>query len=94
MVMPRMGARECFRKLKALDPNVVAILSTGYVQNDSVQEIMTDGMSAFIQKPYQLAQLAAVVEQVMRGRPRKECRAPAKPAGIDAIPSAEHPLHS
>jgi PAS domain S-box-containing protein len=94
MVMPRMGARECFRKLKALDPNVVAILSTGYVQNDSVQEIMTDGMSAFIQKPYQLGQLAAVVEQVMRGRPRKECRAPAKPAGIDAIPSAEHPLHS
>lgn len=66
MVMPRMGARECFRQLKSLDPGVRAILSTGYVKNDVVQEIMTEGMAEFIQKPYEIGQLAAVVERVIR----------------------------
>ncbi len=67
MVMPRMGARECFRQLKAINRNVRAILSTGYVKNNAVHEIMIDGMAAFIQKPYELSQLAEVVERVLRG---------------------------
>lgn len=67
MVMPRMGARECFRQLKAINRNVRAILSTGYVKNNAVHEIMVDGMAAFIQKPYEMTQLADVVKDVLGG---------------------------
>ncbi|MBX7144531.1 MAG: response regulator [Oligoflexia bacterium] len=66
MVMPRMGARDCFRCLKEINPNVLAILSTGYVNNNHVQEIMNEGMAGFIQKPYQLSQLSQVVAEVLR----------------------------
>ncbi|MBN8547997.1 MAG: PAS domain S-box protein [Deltaproteobacteria bacterium] len=66
MIMPHMGARECLPLLKGINPNVRAILSTGYVNNNAVQEIMNEGMCGFIQKPYQLAQLSAVVAQVLK----------------------------
>lgn len=69
MIMPRMGARECFRILKEINPCIRAVLSTGYVNNNAVQEIMNQGMCAFIQKPYQLNQLSTVVAQALRLRP-------------------------
>jgi CheY-like chemotaxis protein len=79
MVMPRMGARECFRQLKTINSNVRAILSTGYVKNNAVHEIMVDGMAAFIQKPYELSQIGTLVEKVLRGEypaPSEGCTRP------------------
>lgn len=66
MIMPRMGARECLPILKSINPQVRAILSTGYVNNNAVQDIMNEGMCGFVQKPYQLPQLSAVVAQVLK----------------------------
>lgn len=66
MVMPNMGARECFRKIKKIQPGVRAILSTGYVNNNAVQDILNEGMLGFVQKPYQIKQLSEVVEQVLK----------------------------
>jgi CheY-like chemotaxis protein len=82
MVMPRMGARECFRQLKSINKDVRAILSTGYVKNNVVHEIMVDGMAAFIQKPFELSQIAETVERVLRGAPAPR----AHPAGARAAP--------
>ncbi|MFM1847314.1 MAG: hypothetical protein RL417_788 [Pseudomonadota bacterium] len=82
MVMPRMGARECFRQLKAINKDVRAILSTGYVKNNAVHEIMVDGMAAFIQKPFELSQIAETVECVLRGASAPR----AHPAGARAAP--------
>lgn len=61
MIMPRMGARECFPLMKQIAPNVPALLSTGYVNNHEVQNILDLGMAGFIQKPFQLRVLARKV---------------------------------
>ncbi|MCO6430761.1 MAG: PAS domain S-box protein [Deltaproteobacteria bacterium] len=66
MVMPNMGARECFREIKKINPHVRAILSTGYGNNHAVQEIMNEGMSGFVQKPYQLDKFSQVIAQVLQ----------------------------
>jgi PAS domain S-box-containing protein len=72
MVMPNLGGRECFLQIKAMNPGVRAVLSTGFSMDGAVQEIMKEGINGFIQKPYRLEQLDRVVAKAMerhRGRP-------------------------
>jgi PAS domain S-box-containing protein len=68
MVMPKMGGREAFIKLKELDPHVKAILSTGYSQDGKAQEILDSGVMGFIQKPYQLNELLSKVRSLLDTR--------------------------
>jgi PAS domain S-box-containing protein len=65
MVMPRMGARDCFRALQRICPHVRAVLSTGYVNNNAVQEILDEGLNGFLQKPYELIKLSEVVATIL-----------------------------
>lgn len=61
MVMPRMGARECFREIRKINPRVKVILATGYANSQQVQEIVAEGMAGFMQKPLRFDQLSEVV---------------------------------
>jgi len=70
MVMPKMNGRECFRKLKALDPKVRAVLSTGYGLNEAAQGMLDEGVAGFIQKPYVAAQLGKAVAAALGREPR------------------------
>jgi len=65
-----MGGRECFRALKAIDPDVKAVLTTGYGFNDAAQELIDEGIAGFVQKPYELTQLSEVVAKAIRDRAR------------------------
>ncbi|MBI5576553.1 MAG: PAS domain S-box protein [Deltaproteobacteria bacterium] len=65
MIMPNLGGRDCFREIKAINPGVRAILSTGFSLDGAVQEIIDEGISGFIQKPYRLEQLSRVVSKAM-----------------------------
>jgi len=61
MVMPGMDGYDCFRELKRIDPDVRAVLSSGYGPNGRAQTILDQGMVGFVQKPYCLADLATAV---------------------------------
>jgi two-component system cell cycle sensor histidine kinase/response regulator CckA len=65
MVMPRQGGRETFLQLQKIDPTVRVLFSTGYSQNEKVNEIMALGIRGFIQKPYQVRDLLAKVRDVL-----------------------------
>ncbi|UCD56656.1 MAG: response regulator [Candidatus Hydrogenedentota bacterium] len=65
MVMPMMGGHETFLKLRAHNPAVKAILSTGYSQNGKAQEILDSGVMGFIQKPYQVNALLSKVRSAL-----------------------------
>jgi len=65
MVMPRQGGRETFLELKKIDPKVRVLFSTGYSQNEKVNEILALGVRGFIQKPYQVKDLLAKVRDIL-----------------------------
>jgi PAS domain S-box-containing protein len=65
MVMPKMGGRETFQRLKELNPKVKALLSTGYSQNGKAQEILDSGVLGFLQKPYQTHELLSRLRTVL-----------------------------
>jgi PAS domain S-box-containing protein len=65
MIMPAMGGRECFRAMRQINPNVLALLSTGYGLNGAAQKILDEGVAGFVEKPYDLARLSQAVAAVL-----------------------------
>lgn len=65
MIMPKMGGQQTFLQLLAQDPQVKALLSSGYSQTGKAQEILDSGVLGFIQKPYQAHTLLSKVRDVL-----------------------------
>ncbi len=61
LTMPRLNGEEAFRELRQLDPEVRVILSSGYNEEEIRQRFAGKGIAGFIQKPYALATLKAVL---------------------------------
>ncbi|MCU0411960.1 MAG: response regulator, partial [Bacteroidetes bacterium] len=63
--MPGMGGKETFRLLKAENPEVRVIMSSGFSESDAMKEISELGLAGFIQKPYQWSRLIDVLRRVL-----------------------------
>ena len=61
MIMPNMSGGDCFRRMKEINPKARVVLSSGYSMDGAIQEVMNEGILAFIQKPYRLEELSRVV---------------------------------
>ena len=65
VMMPGIGGKETYRQLRAINPQVKVLLSSGYSTNGEVGEILKQGVSGFVQKPYREEELAAKVREVL-----------------------------
>jgi hypothetical protein len=65
MIMPQMDGRQCFLALRQLNPAVKVILSTGDAADGTVQEILDSGGADFVQKPYEVHQLAVAIQRAL-----------------------------
>jgi PAS domain S-box-containing protein len=66
MVMTDMSGGECFSQLRRIRPDIRVILCTGYDRNHAVQDLLNQGVAGFIQKPYELNELAQACSMVMK----------------------------
>ena len=60
-----MGGEECFKALKQLDPEVRAILATGYDNEDMNRKFMEMGFCGCLPKPYRVTELGKVLKTVL-----------------------------
>jgi len=65
MVMPKMGGGETFDRLRALDPDIRVILSSGYSIDGEAREILNRGCRGFLNKPYTLQALSGKIREVL-----------------------------
>lgn len=66
MIMPEMSGGEVIDKLRAVNPAVRVILSSGYSLNGEAKGIMDRGdAQAFIQKPFQIQELADKIQEAL-----------------------------
>jgi two-component system cell cycle sensor histidine kinase/response regulator CckA len=68
MNMPVMGGKETYAKLKAIDPDIRIVISTGYSNTSSESSPAGESADGFLQKPYQLEELSRTMRNVMDGR--------------------------
>ncbi len=66
LTMPLMTGEETLRRLRAIDPNVTVILSSGFNESEATQHFEGEGLAGFLQKPYTLTSLGARVQEALR----------------------------
>ncbi|MGV8080090.1 MAG: PAS domain S-box protein [Syntrophales bacterium] len=65
MIMPKMSGGETFDQLKAMDPGVRVILSSGYSIDGEARQILNRGCRGFINKPYSLQMLSEKMREAL-----------------------------
>jgi PAS domain S-box-containing protein len=65
MIMPDMGGSEAFDQLKAVDPSIRILLSSGYSLNGQASQIMKRGCNGFIQKPFNIEQISKKIRKIL-----------------------------
>jgi len=60
-----MGGREAMRQLREIDPDVRAIVSSGYCDDPVMADYGTHGFKGVVTKPYTVDELAAVLSRVL-----------------------------
>ena len=65
LIMPDLSGEIVYDRIKALRPDVRVILSSGYSIEGQAESILKRGCDGFIQKPYNLNQLAQKIKQIL-----------------------------
>jgi PAS domain S-box-containing protein len=61
-----MGGREAIKKLLEIDPDIKAIVSSGYSNDPVIADFKSYGFCEFIAKPYSRMELSRKISQVLR----------------------------
>ncbi|MBI5593369.1 MAG: cache domain-containing protein [Deltaproteobacteria bacterium] len=65
LTMPRMDGVAAFSELRRIRPDVRVILSSGFSEQEATERFIGHGLSGFIQKPYQMNELIAVLNRAI-----------------------------
>lgn len=71
MIMPRLGGKETYEKLRKIRPDVRVLLSSGYSENGTAREILERGALGFLQKPYRSQELLKKLRHILDTNPRR-----------------------
>ena len=72
--MPFMDGEETFKRLRGINPNVVALLSTGFLAQaqERIDRMLAGGLAGSLRKPHRpdelLAQVQAILEKMKMSR--------------------------
>ncbi|MFO7716533.1 response regulator [Desulfosarcina sp.] len=65
LIMPDLGGEIVYDRIKSIRPEVRVILSSGYSIEGQAESILKKGCDGFIQKPYNLNQLAQKIKEIL-----------------------------
>ncbi len=65
MIMPGMEAGDTYDKLKAINPAIKVILSSGYSLDQKASAIIDRGCNGFIQKPFNMKMLQEKIGEIL-----------------------------
>lgn len=65
IIMPQMNGGEVYDRLKEISPEVKVLLSSGYSLDGEASNIMAKGCDGFIQKPFDIEQLAHSIKNIL-----------------------------
>jgi len=65
LAMPEMDGSKCFLSLRALNPQVKALLMSGFAPGNVIEAILSEGILGFVGKPFSLADLSIKVAKAL-----------------------------
>ena len=67
MIMPKCGGHQAFYQIRECDPNAKVLLSSGYVSETEVQDLLQQGACGFLSKPHRIAVVAKAIRSALDG---------------------------
>jgi PAS domain S-box-containing protein len=67
MIMPGMGGKEVFKRLKDIREDVRILIASGYSNKGDQEDLIEKGCDGFIQKPFSLIPLSQVIREILDG---------------------------
>jgi CheY-like chemotaxis protein len=65
MIMPDLSGGEVYDRLKAINPDVRVLLSSGYSIDGKAMDILNRGCNGFIQKPFEITALSHKIRDIL-----------------------------
>jgi len=65
LIMPKINGHDCFSALKKINPDIKAIVSSGYAIDDEVNKILKEGASGFLKKPFEMNDLLNCIKKAL-----------------------------
>ncbi|MGL1890097.1 MAG: PAS domain S-box protein [Spirochaetaceae bacterium] len=65
IIMPGLGGKEVFIKLKELNPKCTIIIMSGYIHDTDLSELEKKGLNGFVKKPFTIRQLDKAIKTSM-----------------------------
>lgn len=65
MIMPDENGATTYKRLKRINPDVKVLISTGYMKDVKVDEILNDSPNQLIMKPFKLAELTNKIDSIL-----------------------------
>jgi DNA-binding NarL/FixJ family response regulator len=65
MMMPEMGGAETFQQIRRIRPDMKVLISSGYSADGERSDLLREGASGFLQKPFDTSDIAAAVREVL-----------------------------
>jgi len=65
MIMPKLGGHSTFYQLKAVNPEVKILLSSGYVSEEEIEDLLEHGANGFLPKPHKVHVLASEIRRIL-----------------------------
>lgn len=73
--IPLMDGEETFDRLRTLDPGVVVLLNTGFIEKDRLARMISNGLAGFLRRPYQPSELIQQIEILITSAANRAGRA-------------------
>ncbi len=65
MIMPKLGGHSTFYQIKAIDPKAKILLSSGYVSEQEVDDLLQQGAKGFVPKPHRINVIAEEIRRIL-----------------------------
>jgi PAS domain S-box-containing protein len=65
VVMPNMGGRQTYDRMKEINPEIKVLLSSGYSVDGTAHEMLKRGCNSFIQKPFDARALSGRIRDIL-----------------------------
>ena len=73
MIMPKVGGHQAFCQIRAMDPEATILLSSGFVSEEEVHDLLQQGACGFLPKPHRLPDVARAIRKALDRKTVKAC---------------------
>lgn len=71
MLMPHVGGRDCFYRIKEIDSQAKILLMTGFTANGSIEDFLDEGAAGVITKPFELEHFTMTIQKALSAKQKK-----------------------